>query len=459
MSDKKVFLPLEFDNGKVFNLENEEIKYLENKFNNVREDFKFIINNKELIYFDNASTTQVNKRALSKYVEYIEKYNSNIYRSRNKLELKNEQRVNYVKNEIIRMIDENKEDEELRKFGKIEFTQGSTSSLEIVYENIKKYIIDKAKEKEELKQYNESKSNKIIVNIMCSNEDHKSTVSKFINIKQNISELYSRLIKINIHNIDLDLSGIYSISTINERLSDIKDITELAKQNNDTVINICILTSINSITGALSDIEVITQNAKDIDENFITIIDCTQQFKHSKSFMNIADIDVVIFSAHKMYSVDGIGIMYISNKISDIIKYTDKNAGSLNIGAILALGETIEYIKELKIDDISKYIFYITNYLYRKLKEINDINNEKIIEFDKGMELLGCKMNYGIISFNVKGYDSSDIGEILSDNDIIVRESNDCMNIKKNNLRVSLGIYNNINEIDIFIDVLKKIIL
>ena len=59
--------------------------------------------------------------------------------------------------------------------------------------------------------------------------------------------------------------------------------------------------------------------------------------------------------------------MYISNKISDIIKYTDKNAGSLNIGAILALGETIEYIKELKIDDISKYIFYITNYLYRKL--------------------------------------------------------------------------------------------
>ena len=68
-------------------------------------------------------------------------------------------------------------------------------------------------------------------------------------------------------------------------------------------------------------------------------------------------------------------------------------------------------------------------------------------------------MNYGIISFNVKGYDSSDIGEILSDNDIIVRESNDCMNIKKNNLRVSLGIYNNINEIDIFIDVLKKIIL
>ena len=137
MSDKKVFLPLEFDNGKVFNLENEEIKYLENKFNNVREDFKFIINNKELIYFDNASTTQVNKRALSKYVEYIEKYNSNIYRSRNKLELKNEQRVNYVKNEILRMLDENKEDEELRKFGKIEFTQGSTSSLEIVYENIK----------------------------------------------------------------------------------------------------------------------------------------------------------------------------------------------------------------------------------------------------------------------------------------------------------------------------------
>ena len=241
MSDKKVFLPLEFDNGKVFNLENEEIKYLENKFNNVREDFKFIINNKELIYFDNASTTQVNKRALSKYVEYIEKYNSNIYRSRNKLELKNEQRVNYVKNEIIRMIDENKEDEELRKFGKIEFTQGSTSSLEIVYENIKKYIIDKAKEKEELKQYNESKSNKVIVNIMCSNEDHKSTVSKFINIKQNISELYSSSIKINIHNIDLDLSGIYSISTVNERLSDIKDITELAKQNNDTVINICIL--------------------------------------------------------------------------------------------------------------------------------------------------------------------------------------------------------------------------
>ena len=129
------------------------------------------------------------------------------------------------------------------------------------------------------------------------------------------------------------------------------------------------------------------------------------------------------------------------------------------MGGLVSLGSSIRYLENIGMNKIKRYILNLNDYLIQSLKELNKEYKKPIIRMiTRDMCAVCSNLSLGIVSFNVEGIESIEIAQILSDNNIYVRENNDCMNIQKQSIRVSLGIYNTKQEIDIFIQTLKKII-
>ncbi len=129
------------------------------------------------------------------------------------------------------------------------------------------------------------------------------------------------------------------------------------------------------------------------------------------------------------------------------------------MGGLVSLGSSIKYLENIGMNKIKRYILNLNDYLIQSLKELNKEYKRPIIRMiTRDMCAVCSSSSLGIVSFNVEGIESIEIAQILSDINIYVRENNDCMNIQKQSIRVSLGIYNTKQDIDIFIQILKKII-
>ena len=153
------------------------------------------------------------------------------------------------------------------------------------------------------------------------------------------------------------------------------------------------------------------------------------------------------------------GVIVADKNITTINEYNDLKDGTINMGGLVSLGSSIKYLENIGMNKIKRYILNLNDYLIQSLKELNKEYKRPIIRMIKRDMCAVCSSSsLGIISFNVEGIESIEIAQILSDNNIYVRENNDCMNIQKQSIRVSLGIYNTKQDIDIFIQTLKKII-
>ena len=153
------------------------------------------------------------------------------------------------------------------------------------------------------------------------------------------------------------------------------------------------------------------------------------------------------------------GVIVADKNITTIDEYNDLKDGTINMGGLVSLGSSIRYLENIGMNKIKRYILNLNDYLIQSLKELNKEYKKPIIRMITRDMCAVCSSSLlGIVSFNVEGIESIEIAQILSDNNIYVRENNDCMNIQKQSIRVSLGIYNTKQDIDIFIQTLKKII-
>ena len=115
--------------------------------------------------------------------------------------------------------------------------------------------------------------------------------------------------------------------------------------------------------------------------------------------------------------------------------------------------KSIGGVKDYGLNNIESHLEELTKYLYKRLQEID-------LEIEFLPEPIFCKKaiaGYGIIPFNIKGINPTDVGFALSENDILVRTGSHCISNEDSehqSIRVSLHIYNSIEEIDRFIQVL-----
>ena len=128
-------------------------------------------------------------------------------------------------------------------------------------------------------------------------------------------------------------------------------------------------------------------------------------------------------------------------------------AGTPNIAGVIGMGAAINYIQNIGRDVIHEHEQELLRYAHEKLRSIN------------GLKILGnSKKKVGVISFIIKNIGVHDISSFLDKNNIAIRSGHHCAKPLMRHLkvqgtaRISFGIYNDKSEIDIVVELLKKIV-
>lgn len=393
----------------------------------IREQFPILnqkIYNKDLIYFDNGATSQTPKMVVKSISNYYENINSNVHRGVHTLSQKATEAMEEARAKVKNYFNAKKERE-------IIFTKGTTDSINIVAHAMR-FILKKGDE------------------VIISEMEHHSNIVPW--------QMACQITGATLKYIKINEKGELNLSTFDDILS-----------SNTKIVAI---THVSNSLGTINPIKKIIDKTHKY--GAWIMIDGAQAAPHMKVDLQELNVDFYAFSAHKAYGPTGVGILYgkedILNSLhpyqggGEMIKnVTLKNttyadipfrfeAGTPNIEANIALGYAIDFIESIGINNINKYENELLKYATKKLEDLGDI------------ELYGTSdKKAGVISFNIKGVHSSDVGSILDKFGIAVRTGQHCnqpiMDFFKikGTVRLSFAVYNTKEEIDIFITAMKKI--
>ena len=393
----------------------------------IRQDFPILskkIHNKPLVYFDNAATSQTPVCVIDCIKDYYEKYNSNIHRGVHSLSDEATNAYENARNKI-------KDHFNINESKEVIFTSGTTHSINIVSNGFSKIL---------------KKGDEIIVSGL---EHHSNIVPWQMMIKNNGAKL--RVIPLK-DNGELDIDEFKNILS------------------NKT--KIVFLNHVSNALGIINPIEEIIDISHK--NGAIVLIDGAQSAAHFKIDLQKLNVDFFTASAHKLCGPTGVGFLYgkekllskldplmgggemISNVTFSKTTYADLphkfEAGTPNICGVIAFGKAIDYLNKIGLDNIEQYEKSLLDYANSKLKEID------------GLKIYGDSKNKtSVISFNIDGIHSYDIGSILDKFGIAVRTGQHCAQPIMDHfgidgtVRASFSFINTIEEIDHFYESLIKV--
>ncbi len=392
----------------------------------IRSDFPILsqkINNKQLIYFDNAATTQKPLDVINRISDYYESENSNVHRG-----------MHYLSNIATANF------ENARKFAanfinaksdkEIIFTKGTTDSINLVAS----VIADLIKQNDEV--------------IITAMEHHSNLVPwQQLCIKQRAKLKVAPLDSVG--NLDIDAF----------------------KKLINTSTKLVAVTHISNVLGTINPIRDIVKIAHD--QGVPVLVDGAQATAHIAIDVADLDCDFYAISAHKAYGPMGIGFLYgkqewlerlspyqyggeMVNNVT--FKSTSFNeipykfeAGTPNVAGALGMEACLKYIKTYNITKIREYEDKLLDYATERLKEI------------KGVRIIGnASDKTAVLSFVIDGVHPYDLGTLLDQMGIAVRTGTHCAQPLmeylglSGTIRASFGLYNTHDEVDIFIKSLNK---
>jgi cysteine desulfurase/selenocysteine lyase len=392
----------------------------------IREDFPILskkINNTDLIYLDNAATSQTPIQVIDAISDYYKNYNSNIHRGLHSLSVDATNKFEETRLKV-------KEHFGIAHAHEIIFTSGTTHGINIISSGLEKMISSKD---ELIVSEMEHHSNIVPWQMLCEKTGSKL---KVIPIKDdgtlNIDE-YKSLLTPNVKFVFIN-----HVSNTLGIVNPIKEIIDLAHANKTQVL-----------------------------------VDGAQGAAHFKINLSELDVDYYVASAHKLCGPTGVGFLYgksdllnslppyqgggemISNVTFNKTEYADLphkfEAGTPNIAGVIAFGSALDYMNSIGFDNIESYEKTLLDYATESLKKITNLKIYGDIE-----------EKISVISFNVGNHHPSDIGSILDQFGIAVRTGQHCtqpimdrFNIP-GTVRASFSFYNTISEIDLFVDAVKK---
>ncbi|MBL6603717.1 MAG: cysteine desulfurase [Bacteroidetes bacterium] len=392
----------------------------------IREDFPILgrkVNNTDLVYFDNAATSQTPNQVIDSISNYYKKYNSNIHRGLHSLSAEATSQYEESRSKV-------REHFGISQNHEVIFTSGTTHGINIISSGLQSFL---TKKDEIIVSAMEHHSNIVPWQMLC---EKTGTNLKVIPINNdgtlNIEEYKSML------NPNVKFVFVNHVSNTLGTINPIEQIIELAHKNKSKVL-----------------------------------IDGAQGAAHLKINLMELNVDYYVASAHKLCGPTGVGFLYgksellkslpayqgggemISNVTFEKTEYADLphkfEAGTPNIAGVIAFGTALDYMNSIGFDNIENYERELLEYATEKLKKID------------GVKIYGDnKQKISVISFNIGNHHPSDIGSILDQFGIAVRTGQHCtqpiMDFYKipGTVRASFSFYNTKSEIDLFIDALLK---
>ncbi|MBR4421234.1 MAG: cysteine desulfurase [Erysipelotrichaceae bacterium] len=390
--------------------------------NSVRRDFPMIVNNPDLIYFDNGATTYKPQAVIYAITGFYHDYTSNIERGEYPTAIMADKAYMNTRKVIARMI--NCQDRQICFMGNI------TACLNQIAYGLGRDLHEGD-------------------TVLISYAEHASNVLPWFRLKRDKG--------INIRYVPLDMQG-------NLKLDELEGCF-------DDSVKVVSLAYVTNVLGSHQPIKEICEIAHRHDA--LVVVDAAQAIGHIKIDVEDLDVDLLCFSSHKMCGPDGVGVLYgkydLLQQMEPILLGGGMNArfeadgtiilkdaperfeaGTPDIEGVIGLAAAAEYLMNIGLDDIHEYEKELRSYFIDKMKKLDNV------------EIYNPDIEAGPVAFNVKGIFAQDVATYLSTKNIAVRSGNHCAKILHNligvdqSVRASLYFYNTKEEIDRFVDEISK---
>jgi len=385
-----------------------------------------LVNGKPLVYFDNAATNQKPKQVIDALTHYYEHDNANIHRGIHTLAERATKAYEITRHAMQAFINAKHTEE-------IIFTRGVTESINLVASSYGRAFLNAGDE------------------VIVSGLEHHSNIVPW----QMICEERKSVLKV----IPVTAVGELELDAYRKLLSNKTKVVAVNHASNSL--------------GTINPVKEIISLAHQV--GAVVLIDGAQASAHVHIDVQELDCDFYCISSHKMYGPTGTGILYGKKELlekmppymggGEMIKdvtfakttYNDLpykfEAGTPNIGDVIALNEAINFINNLGKDAIAAHEHELLVYAADKLAAT------------KGVRLIGtAKEKVSVQSFVIEGIHHFDIGQMLDTRGIAVRTGHHCTQPLmdrfgiEGTVRASFSVYNTKAEIDQLVEGVERII-
>jgi len=396
--------------------------------NSVRKDFPILaekVNGKNLIWFDNAATTQKPKRVIERLSYFYEHENSNVHRGAHTLAARATDAYESSRETVSKFLNASSAQE-------IVFVRGTTEAINLVAQSWGKYNIQQGDE------------------IIISWLEHHANIVPW----QMICTETGAILRV----IPVDSSGQIMVD-------------EYAKLLGPKT-KIVAVTHVSNALGTITPVAELVHMAHRYGAK--VLVDGAQAVSHLKVDVQALDCDFYAFSGHKIFGPTGIGALYAKSELlhamrpyqgggNMIVDVTFEKtvyqappyrfeAGTGNIADAVGLGAAIDYVNSIGIESINRYEHQLLEYGMETLQRI------------PGLRLIGtAKEKASVLSFVLEGFTTEEIGTALSQEGIAVRSGHHCAQpiLRRHGLestvRPSLAFYNTREEIDVLAAVIRQL--
>ena len=374
------------------------------------------VNGRELVYFDNAATTQKPKSVINELVSYYEGYNANIHRGIHTLAERATKAFEDTRTAARDFLGARHKEE-------IIFTTGVTGGINLVAYSYARHFLDKGDE------------------IIITGMEHHSNIVPW----QMACEEKGAVLKV----IPVSAQGELDMEVFQTLLTGKTKIVALNHASNSL--------------GSINPVAEVTRMSHDA--GAVVLIDGAQAAAHIDINVRELDCDFYCISGHKMYGPTGVGVLYgkkdllekmppflgggemIRNVTFAKTTYNDIpykfEAGTPNIADVIALRAAIEFVDGLGKTSIARHEQDLLDY------------GTKLLSGVAGLKIIGtAKHKVSVISFNIEGVHPFDIGQMLDARGIAVRTGHHCTQPLmegfgiEGTVRASFAVYNTRSEID-----------
>ena len=390
---------------------------------NLKKDFP-IFQDSELIYLDNAATTQKPNSVLKTVQSFYQEANANVHRAIYSLGEEATKRFENARLKISKFINAPSEKEVI-------FTGGTTGSINLLANSIGNTV-------------------KPDQEILISEMEHHSNIVPW--------QLMAKRTGAKLKYIPINKKGELELSDPEKYFT-----------NKTRIVSI---THMSNVLGTINPINKLAGMAHEVGAMFI--VDGAQGVPHMQVDVQNLECDFYTFSGHKMLAPTGVGILWgkmeqlermdpfmgggemittVSKSLSTWNSVPYKfEAGTPNFAQAVGLGAAVDYLKNIGMKNISEHENELTNYTLNKFKKID------------GLRIHGnANHRGGVISFNLGKIHPYDVAQFLNEDNIAIRVGHHCAQPLLKILdetataRVSFYIYNDESDIDKFCDTLNSI--
>lgn len=395
----------------------------------LRNDFPIFrkkINGKELVYLDNASTTQKPNSVIDSITDFYTNYNSNIHRAVYQLAEEATELYEHSREKIANFINVRPEE--------IIFTRNTTESINLIAHSWARTNLKKDD------------------GIAITELEHHSNIVPW--------QILSQEIGTRLEYVGIDDNGFLDLEHLIDLISSKK-------------VKLVSLSHMSNVLGTIVPIEKVIKIAHEND--IPVLVDGAQSVPHMPVDVKKMDCDFLVFSAHKMLGPTGVGVLYAKKEFlekmrpfmggGDMIKevfkfHTNYNevpykfeAGTPNIADVVGFGAAIDYLEKIGMENVRKHEIDLTEYALESILSMKYVT----VYGPKDPKYRG-----GVISFNIADIHPHDLATIMNDHGIAIRSGHHCAQVLMQRLdvpatsRASFYIYNTKEEIDKFVNAIKE---